>query len=183
MNLAHGLAVLRQKALDLPEYLLADVLFWPMAGANMPKLSLGLMLLARGRLAAMSGEMDDERQAERGEAESKIDASLAQWRVAAETKAGRELHSRVNLWQRFWEEYSDDPRSRASNYATEVTQRAIAALLLRAFPRLAETASAQSLAVLDRSIRRRLKGDQFVWEPKLQPAFPKAEFWFLYSGL
>ena len=181
MNVAHELEILRQIAIDLPEYLLADVLFWPMAGADLPKLSLGMLLLTRIRLFSLADQLAPPQQDQRIAAEKKIDATLAQWRVAAEKKAEQELRSRTSLWQSFWEECRDDPKTCATNYPHEVTQRTIAALLLRAFPRLAETASAQALAIQDRSMRRKLKGDQFIWPPELQRAFPKDDFWFLYS--
>ena len=101
--------------------------------------------------------------------------------MAAENKAGKELRSRLNLWQAFLADCQEEPSTCADSYPHEVTQRVIAALLLRQFPRLAASSEAQRLAALDAQLRRRLKAGAFVWAAELQAGFAQPEFWFLYG--
>jgi hypothetical protein len=184
VNLDHELKLLKEIATDLPDYILSDVLYWQMAGsADFPKLSLGLMLLTRARLAAQAGLLDARQLAELEAAESKIDETLEKWRSTAEMKADKELKSRATLWQRFWDECRQDPQNCAGSYSQEVTNRVIARLLQRAFPNLARSASAMALGPIDSGVRGRLQGEQFVWPPELQPSFPRSEFPYLYGAL
>ena len=184
MNIAHELAVLKTMAAELGDYVLAEALFWQMqASSDFPKLSLGMMLLTRARLLAADAPLTPQQRAERDQATTQIETTLSKWAVAAENKAAKELRSRLNLWQRFLEDCQEDPRPCADNYAQDVTQRAIAALLLRQFSRLADSAEAQRLTPLDAQLRARLKPGPFLWPAELQSEFPQREFWFLYGKM
>ena len=184
MNPALELKLLKEMAADLSDYLLSDVLYWQMAGsADLPKLSLGLLLLTRARLTALTDQIDAKQRAELEETQRKIDATLEKWRSTAEKKAGQELHSRATLWQRYWDECRQDPHACASSYPHEVTNRVIAQLLLRAFPNLSKSPDALVLGPVDRAVRARLQGEQPVWPPEVQPAFPKSDFPYLYGAL
>src|SRR5690606_35575267 len=101
-----------------------------------------------------------------------------QWQVAAERHAARELRSRTNLWQRFWEDCAETPAACADHYGQEVSQRVIAGLLLEAFPRLTETPEANLLTTLDAVVRPRLRPSAFVWDEALAPGFPRERYWF-----
>ncbi len=184
MNIARELKLLKEMAADLSDYLLSDVLYWQMAGpGDLPKLSLGLLLLTSARLSAIADQFDTKQRARLDELQSKIDATLEKWRSTAEKKAGQELRSRATLWQRYWDECRQDPHSCASSYAHEVANRVIAQLLLSEFPKLSKSPNAMLLAPVDRAVRSRLEGEQPVWPPELQPAFPKKEFPYLYGQL
>jgi hypothetical protein len=182
MNLAHDLAVLETMAEELPQYLLADVLFWQMqASSNFPKLSLGQMLLILARLRASDHALDADQRKRRDEAADQIMALLSRWQVAAETKAQQELRSRLNLWQRYWDDCREEPRTCADHYPHEVTQRTIAELLMRQFPKVGESDEARPVRAMDALVRARLEGEKFVWPSELQEGFPQEQFWFLYG--
>jgi hypothetical protein len=170
MKFERDVAALQQMTGELQDYLLSDVMFWQLGGSSdFPKLSLGTYLLIRARLSARPSDPAVQALNQAG------DAVLVQWSVTAERKAAAELHMRVDLWQAFLDEGQ-------AHYATEVTQRAIAALLIRRFPHLAETADARRLAVLDERVKTRFPEGTFVWDAALQPAFPRDDFWFLYRA-
>jgi hypothetical protein len=184
VNFARELNILKEMAADLPDYLLSDVLYWQMSGSSdLPKLSLGLLLLTRARLSAVADQLDTKQHAELDDAQRQIDATLETWRSTAEKKADQELHSRATLWQRYWDECRQDPHSCASSYPHEVTNRVIAQLLLRTFPNLAKSPNALLLTPVDQAVRARLQGAQPVWPPEIEPAFPKSEFPYLYGVL
>jgi hypothetical protein len=184
VNLARELKQLKEMAADLSDYLLSDVLYWQMAGSgDLPKLSLGLLLLTRARLSAVADQLDAKQRAALNDTQRQIDATLEKWHSTAEKKADQELHSRATLWQRYWDECRQDSHSCASSYPHEVTNRVIAQLLLRAFPNLSKSPNAMLLGPVDRAIRARLQGEQPAWPPELLPAFPKTEFPYLYGAL
>ena len=181
MNNAFELKLLKEMSAELADYLLSDVLYWQMAGSSdFPKLSLGMLLLTRARLSA--AELGAGQQAELAKVLAEIDSTLDQWRSTAERKADQELHSRATLWQRYWDECRADPHSCAGSYPHEVTNRVIAQLLLKAFPNLSKSPNALALRPVDSAVRGRLQGEQPVW-PDLAPAFPQAEFPYLYGQL
>lgn len=182
MNATHEFAVLKEMAGEFEEFLLADSLFWQMqARSDFPQLSLGMMLLTRARLHALHGHLSPAERMERERTEMQIDGVLSRWPVVAEHKAEKELRARLNLWQAFLSECRDAPHTCAENYAQDVTHRAMAALLLRQFPRLSDSPEAGRLPGMDAQLRPRLKPGTFVWLAELQSEFPPGEFWFLYG--
>ena len=92
----------------------------------------------------------------------------------------REVSNRTRLWSQFLADYSHDPEKNQESYRTEARGRAILQLLLAEIPDAAETAA---LAELDGLLKSRLTPGDFLWEPELQSAFPKSDFWFLYGSL
>lgn len=169
MPFDRDLAALKQMTEALPEYLLAEVAFWPLGGSSdFPKLSLGSYALTRARLAASPAHA--EAAAPLNQA---ADGVLARWASNAERKAAAELHTRVHLWGTYLGE-------RHGRYATEVAHRAMLTLLLQRFPGLAANPDAQRLPALDAQLRAQSTAGPFVWDPALQPAFPPDDFWYLY---
>lgn len=184
MNASRELDILKAMAAELESYLLAEALFWTLRpGSDFPQLSLGLMLLVRSRLRALAPRLTPAQSTEHNRADTQVEAALTRWMVAAETKARQELRTRLNLWQAFLAEYPESPRTSAENYAQETTHRAIAALLLRHFPCLAESPEAGRIAGLDAQLRSHFKPGRFVWLTELQSEFPPGEFWFLYGNV
>ncbi len=182
MSLFHDHTTLKRMAAELPDYLISDVLFWQMqAPSDVPKLSLGLLLLTRAGLEATRSQLSPSQLGEVEQANRETDAVLAKWLVAAEKKAIQELRSRINLWQAYWEDYIEDPHKHAVHYPDEITQRVIAALLLQRFPRLADSFEAKRLAPFDAQLRGLLKPGAFIWPSEMQAVFPQDEFWFLYG--
>jgi hypothetical protein len=180
---AHDLATIQHMAAELADYLLSDVAFWQMqAPSDFPRLSLGALLLTRARLEAARVQLSPGDLADLDRAERAIDSILAGRPVACEKKAEQELRSRINLWKAFLSDCAEDPRA-GDNYAHEVTQRVIASLLLRQFPRLTDSSEAQRVAALDAQLRPRLRSGAFIWANDLEQAFPSNEFWFLYGRI
>jgi hypothetical protein len=179
MNPSHELAVLKAMAEELPAAILAEGVFWPLGGpSDFPQLSMGMVLLTRTRLQAAEAALTPAQCAEREAAERACETTLARWPVAAENKAAPELRVRVNSWAAFLRDCRE--ANAAEAWPSAVTHRAIAALLLQRFPRLAETAEAQRLPTLDAALRAYLRPGRFVWAPDYEAGFPPEAFWFLH---
>jgi hypothetical protein len=160
---------------ELNDYLLSDELYWPVSarGFNLPRLTIGGLLLAKTRLEA---------QGERIELlASQLDAVRSKWQVAWETKAGQEFRSRFRLWGNYLLDYLQTPESHADAYSHEVRNRAILELLRPELP--ADLPERAALASSDGALRSRLLPGDFIWEPEVQTGFPRDEYWFLYGTL
>jgi len=161
-------------------YLLSNELFWPLSGGHsLPRLTIGGLLLAGRRLRARTTT-----PAGRDEVNS-LEAQLAdirsRWRAAWERKAGREVHSRLGLWQDFLAEYQRSPDLHADEYSQEVHERAVLHLLGNEFPSPLD--EFRALHDLDQILKSHLHPGGFIWEPDLAASFPPDEYWFLYGKL
>lgn len=160
---------------ELQDYLLSDELYWPITarGYDMPRLTIGSLLLSKVRLAAR-GERIEALQA-------RLDAVRSKWRVAWETKADREFKSRFGLWNNYLTDYRQNPESHADAYSHEVRYRAMLQLLLGELS--SPPPEQEALSQLDSVLRTGLSPGEFIWEAGLQPGFPRDEYWFLYGKL
>lgn len=166
------LRFLKQAAPQLQEYLLSNELYWPLSG-SLPRLTPGSLLLALARL-----RVNAPGKAQRLEAQ--VETTRAKWRTTWEKKAAREVANRIRLWSQFLSDYINAPEQNLDSFPTEARGRAILQLLLDELPDAPEKTI---LAELDGRLKSRLTPGEFLWEPDLQPVFPKSDFWFLYGNL
>jgi len=160
---------------ELGDYLLSNELYWPITvrGYDLPRLTIGGVLLAKTCLGA---------RGERIEAlVAQLDAVRSKWRVAWETKAGREVQARMRLWSNYLADYRHNPEGHADAYPHEVRYRVMLHLLLAELP--APPAEQEGLSQLDGALRASLSSGDFIWEADLQPGFPHEGYWFLYGNL
>lgn len=156
---------------QLQDYLLSNELYWPLSG-SLPRLTLGSLLLALARTEVIQPESAEKYR-------QQVEIVRVKWRTAWEKKAAREMANRLRLWSQFLLEYYVSAlEQNADLYPAEARGRAILQLLLREVPDAPEIAS---LAELDAILKPRLAAGSFLWENKLQAAFPESDFWFLYG--
>jgi hypothetical protein len=160
---------------DLADYLLSVELYWPVTarGYDLPRLTIGGLLLAQVRLEAR-GERIESLLA-------RLDAVRLKWRVAWETKAGREVGARMRLWSNYLADYRHNPEGHADAYPHEVGYRAMLHLLMAELP--TTPPEGEELSQLDSLLRVNLISSDFIWEADLQPGFPREVYWFLYGKL
>lgn len=91
---------------ELKDYLLSDILFWPL-GAKQPRLTIGGLLLAQRRLRAQHLGVQFH---------PKIAALREKWHAAWERKAAKEVNARLDLWRNYLNDYRSNPESHAINY-------------------------------------------------------------------
>ena len=153
---------------ELKAYLLSDILYYPMMG-NLPRLTLGGLLLAQRRLAA-------------GTLGTHLDPKLAtvkeRWRAMWAKKSEKELKARISLWRNYLDDYRRDRQANPGNYAYEVRWRVIIELLSSEVDQIPA-----EIAALDQLVRLNFVEGDFIWDENLQSQFPKDEFWFLYGTL
>ena len=167
-------------AFDLLErYLLSDDLYWqvslkaPKGAPPYPSLTPGNILLSLRRLKARGAA--DDFQAE-------LEAAKAKWGAHWRQKEEREANARFRQWRDFLTQYGQEADEPAPYYHYEVRERVILRLLEEDLGDLPPEV-AVGLRKLDEILRASFAPGEFIWEPDLQPAFPRDEFWFLYGTL
>jgi len=160
---------------ELENYLLSDELFWPITarGYNLPRLTMGGILLAKTRLEARDEQIEA--------IVSRLDAVRSKWRVAWETKAGRGVQARMRLWSNYLSDYRHNPEGHADAYPHEVSYRVMLHLLLSELPTIPP--EQKELSTLDGLLRVNLIQDDFIWGTDLQTGFPREVYWYLYAKL
>ena len=182
--LENDLAFLQASTPVLEEYLLSDILYYPVTGqrgrqltGDTTRLTLGNLLLSQKRLS--SALLSGDASAEFSQYSSQVEQTHAQWHSRWEIKIQQEIPNRLRLWKNYLGEWGDGSKSKAGDYPYNVRLRVILELLL------AET---NALLVQEKtllhSLDQRLKGKgapgPFVWDETFTSGFPADKFWFLY---
>jgi len=182
--LENDLAFLQASTPVLEEYLLSDVLYYPVTGqhgrqlsGDTTRLTLGNLLLSRKRLS--SATLADDEKSSFSDLNRQIDQVYAQWRSRWNVKIQQEIPNRLMLWKNYLGEWSEGSKAKTGDYPYNVRLRVILELLF------AET---DALLVQEKgllhSLDQRLKGKgqpgPFVWDESLVSGFPADKFWFLY---
>ena len=160
---------------ELGDYLLSKELYWPISarGYTLPRLTIGGMLLALARLEARGERVES--------LVMQLDGIRLKWRVAWETKAGREVQARMRLWSNYLADYRHNPEGHADVYPHEVCYRVMLHLLFTELP--APPAEQEALSQLDGLLRTNLSASDFIWDVELQAGFPRGVYWYLYGKL
>ena len=153
---------------ELKNYLLSDILFYPLLG-QLPRLTIGGLLLTQRRLRAenLGTHLDP-----------KLATLRNKWRAAWGKKSAQELDARITLWRNYLGDYRADPENYAADYKHEVRWRVMLELLANEVDQIPA-----EIGVLDELLRVKFISGEFIWDENLQSQFSQEEFWFLYGKL
>ena len=102
---------------ELEAYLLASVIYWPLAQPKgrspLPRLTLGGLLLALHRLGAVERDLPAAQAVRLTRARTRIETERLRWAAAIGAKMTLETHARLSLWRA----YLDDLKN--PNYGDE----------------------------------------------------------------
>jgi hypothetical protein len=170
---------------ELEEYLLSDILFWPITGKGgkpLPvgetQLTIGNLLLSMKRLSA-AGELSSRALSEATGLTGLVQRVRCQWKSNWDIKANAEINSRLTQWSHYLGEVASEPGWQHGNYSYNIRQRVILELLIGDVEMPLPTEQAY-LASLDQRLRSITVPSKFVWNEKLKSGFPDQIFWFLY---
>lgn len=181
-KLTRDLVILEAMAAEMDDYLRSDVLFWPLAEGDLPRLTLGSYLMREHRLLELEDLLDMGAQEQLHEAIHEFHEALEDKIVRSEQKAHEELGARVRQWQEYLREIRRGVG--AAYYASAVDTRAMLAALiaqLRVNPYELDEEYPNKVALLDRELSRHWEPGEFVWPVEWKPAYPKEEYWWLYG--
>lgn len=184
-RLGRDVAILEAMAGQMAEYLDSDILFWPMAQAGMPMLTLGGYLMREHRLSALSELLTAEQQARVAAGIRQFNEVLANRLVRFEGKAQHELQARLRQWEEFLKDVERGTADHSSNYSTAVETRVMIAVLMDRLslpPYQAPARAAQHLDLLDTRLQNVWQPGEFTWPAEWLPAYPAGTFWFLHGA-
>jgi hypothetical protein len=181
-KLKQDLKILEAMVASMADYLMSEVTFWSLGQPLMPQLTLGGYLLRERRLLLLRHLLSAEDQVRLDTAVARFKQALDDRTVRFETKAHQEMPARIRQWREHLRDIREGQY--ASNYATIVEGRAMLAAFidyLGASPFQLDPTIPQRLAALDQELRNRWQAGPFIWPDGWQPAYPEAEYWWLYG--
>lgn len=181
-KLQKDLAALEAMAAEMDEYLQSDVLFWPMAQGDLPRLTLGGFLMRQHRLLELRDLLSMQQQDRLHKAINQYHKALEEKVVRFEEKAHEELAARLRQWQTYLGEAKQG--TGVAYYESAVEPRAMSQALiaqLRVQPYELQSELAQRVAMLDRELRQIWEAGDFIWPEEWKPAYPRKKFWWLYG--
>jgi uncharacterized protein YukE len=114
---------------------------------------------------------------------NRFEQAVARRRDRFTEKAHRELNSRTQQWDNALTELIRDPSP--AYYRSDVDKRAMITTLLEAL-RLSPAQQreiSERVARLDERLRQHWVDGPFIWPDEWQPAYPPAEYWWLYGRI
>ena len=164
----------------LVPYVYEDELYGPLPG-SLPRLTIGGLLMRLGRLEALSASLNDAQQQVVATAQAQVDKTRTEWAVAFEGKVTRELTARLRALGQLVTDCGD---IRLCNevYPSEIEKRVmVAGLQAEAQAQHVLTTQVETqIANIDSRLKQFTKPGDFLWDARLQVAYPKAPFWYLY---
>jgi hypothetical protein len=186
-RIEHELAVLEAMATEMESYLKSDILYWQLSPAQRifpppPMLTIGGALLRARRLEALAEWMEPTLNQRLAAARVDLERALTEWRAHATQKMGRELDARLNSWRWYVTECQARNRSCVTSFPSEAEKRTILALLLEKAKGYMEVGEIERLVQgLDERFRQHFTPGEFIWDKRLEDAFPGRRFWWLYG--
>lgn len=181
-SLSHDADFLQSAAQVLENYLLSEVLFWPlqrekgaMLGGDSDQLTPGNLLLSLARLGKEGSAETSLKQALQ-----RIDEVRQQWKSAWLNKCQKEWEQRLRLWLHYLDELKrEGGRELPADYSFHVRQRVILDLLTKEIGDLPPEKKLK-LQNADEMLRSIIQPGEFIWQKGLQEHFPASSFWYLY---
>jgi hypothetical protein len=186
-NLEQDLKEAQAMADALVPYVYEDNLYGSIGGmfnsGKMPSLTLGALLMRLRRLHALESQMSDEQRARLNEVDRLNESVRKEWSVHYNEKLVQEANSRLKAMRQYFEECRDDPRLCANSYLPEALRRTIVQEIADALDRhdIPSNELDRAMGSADSSLRRYVRPSEFIWAKELEPVYPQATFWWLYS--
>lgn len=183
IDLAADVRALTAMIAHLTPYIYDTELFGALNDNNLPRLTIGGILMRLHRLKLLSEALTSGQKSALEAASSKFAEVRQQWAVHYERKVSREILSRVGSLDQFASECAQNLAACADNYPAAMEKRVMSEHLhdeLKAL-NLLSTEITGRLAALDNALNRCIEAGEFCWSPQVQAAYPREKFWFLYQ--
>lgn len=174
---------------EIDDYLRSKVLYWEpnrrrSGGADLPKLTIGGLLLSMRRLETVRECLSHDHLATLSRSRQELFYQKREWRLRYQSKLARELRSRLDVWAWYLDDVKQQGESAIAHYPWQVETRAKIDLLLDEARevRLEVDESRRGRAALDQRLRGAFTKGEFCWPDELAPGFPKDRFWYLYGS-
>ncbi len=180
--LLYDAAFIQAAAADLEDYLLSDILFWPLQRTNGAGLGGDSDQLTPGNLLLSLARLGDDAFSDASLASTlkQIENIRQQWKSAWLNKSRKEWNQRLRLWLRYLEDLGKENHPiLPADYAFHVRNRVILHLLNSEIGNV-PVEEKTMLHNGDEMLRSISQAGEFVWQKNLQERFPASTFWYLY---
>lgn len=181
-DLDHDVEVLVAMASSLTPYLYEDEMYGYLGG-DMPRLTLGGLLLRLYRLSRLDDHLNADQQVQVQDAHINFDAERSKWAVHYENKLQRELLMRIKALERFLKECAEDPQPCAASYPAQSEKRTMIHHLYQAAEEQNVLLHDTHLRLyeVDGQLRRIFREGEFITDDRLKDIYPPGIFWWLYG--
>ena len=186
--IARDAALCEAMADEIKEYLKSNELFWEPdrrrpGGADLPKLTIGGLLLAMRRLETLRDHLNPDKAKALTRAGREMAFQKSQWRLRYQNKLARDLRSRLDAWAWYLDDCQQQGKAAIIHYPRQVETRVKIDLLLDEAIEvgLEVKESHKRKAGLDERLRTLFTKGGFGWISELAAGFPPNRFWYLYG--
>ena len=182
---AIDLAIAEAMVDELENYLINDDLYRTVivrlpSGDENVRMTLGDLF---SRFKRLEGEREQLSEAERQRLDSvrqRAESIIYSFRTRALQRMEREIKGRLDSLKWFLDDCNQDRQRCRSEYPFEIRNRQRIQELLGQFGTNLPQPLADRLAQIDNRIRQITHGTGFIWDNRLQAAFPPQPYWYLY---
>lgn len=183
---AIDLAVVAAEIGNLEEYIIKNEVYrtviapTPSGDRNL-QMTGGDLLARLYRLQQQRDTLTDEQQRDLDNLQSQSDAIIKSLRTRFRELAEREIKTRLNSIVWFLDDCASDQKRCRTEFPFEIRNRQRVEELLKIFePDGLDEKLATTLKSVDQRIRMSARASDFVWDERLESAFPKSPYWYLY---
>ena len=186
--IARDAALCEAMADEIKEYLKSNELFWEPnrrrpGGTDLPKLTIGGLLLAMRRLETLRHHLHPDQAKALTRAGREMAFQKSHWRLRCQNKLARDLRSRLDAWAWYLDDCQKQGKSAIIHYPRQVETRVKIDLLLDEALEvgLEVKESRKRQAALDEGLRALFTKGDSCWISELAAGFPPDSFWYLYG--
>lgn len=182
-DLDRDVRALSAMASNLTPYLYENEVYGYLAG-DLPRLTLGGLLLRLHRLTQLENLLNAEQQNSVHNAQLNFESATSEWAVHYESKLQRELHVRLDAMEQFLHDCTDDPQGCVAGYPVEAEKRTM-------IKHLRDAAEERDIFTddlrgrmrqLDNKLQRIFHEGRFIFaDERLMAVYPREAFWWLHG--
>jgi hypothetical protein len=183
-DLEHDLRALSAMASHLTPYLYENEMYGVLPG-NLPRLTLGGLLLRLYRFSRLTSILTAQQQAAVQEAQATFDSARAQWAAHYDKKVHHELRARLDAFSYFLDDCTEDRRGNAVNYPAQAEKRIMIEHLRQEAEARHVITDVQyaRLKEVDQRLSHLFKEGALIMDERLASVYPRGEFWWLYGSI
>jgi hypothetical protein len=181
-DLEHDLRALSAMASHLTPYLYESEMYGQISN-DLPKLTLGGILLRLYRLTGLEQLLDADQQSILHDARINFEAEVSKWAVHYEAKLQHELKARIDALTLFLKECPEDLQTCGVNYPVQAENRTMIEHLADE-SKEHDVLSDDTLVMLhqaDQRLRQLFHDGDFISDDRLKQVYAHNRFWWLYG--
>lgn len=181
-DLERDIRILSAMASSLTPYLYEQDMYGSLGG-DMPKLTLGGLLMRLYRLSHLEALLNTRQQNAVQDARKNFEAECSKWAVHYKNKLQHELKSRAEALILFFDECGEDLPGCAASYPSQAEKRIMIEHLRVEAARHNVLADELDNLVkhADQKLRRLVHAGPFITDGRLETVYPRDQFWWMYG--